>query len=233
MQNHHYHKPPASARLRCFFIVALLVAGAPGAGAAQAPAREDPVAGTASAVALPEIPPVAVEMEMALGAAPAHLREGAGVYVLRDTGYEHVRESRNGFTCVVNRDHPRALKPTCWDAEGTRTIVPVVLLFGERLMQGVPLDSIDAEIDRGFRSGRFLPPARAGVAYMLSHDIRNVDRTTGEERGFPPHVMFYAPHLTNADIGAADHVAEGLPFIDYAGPHGYMIVMPRREGRQP
>ncbi len=40
--------------------------------------------------------------------------------------------------------------------------------------------------------------------------------------------MFYAPNLTDADIGAAEHVAEGLPFVDYQGPHGYMIVMPRR-----
>jgi hypothetical protein len=183
---------------------------------------------------VPQLLPVESELRMALEAAPPQLRERAGVYILRDHGFVQHRVSTNGFTCIINRDHPRALKPTCWDAEGTRTIVPVVLHTGELLMRGVSVDSIQRDIAREFATGRFVPPARPGVAYMLSPDIRNVDFVTGEERGFPPHVMFYAPHLTNADIGAADDVAEGMPFIDYHGPHGYMIVMPRRpERRQP
>lgn len=34
-----------------------------------------------------------------------------------------VRDSQNSFTCIVNRDHPLNLKPTCYDAEGTATIL--------------------------------------------------------------------------------------------------------------
>jgi hypothetical protein len=34
--------------------------------------------------------------------------------------------------------------------------------------------------------------------------------------------MFYAPHLTNEDIGS--NGASGLPFVAYQGPHGYMIM---------
>lgn len=173
--------------------------------------------------------PLEEEVALALEAAPPHLRAGAGVYALRPDGFALVRPSANGFTCAVNRDHPLARKPTCWDAEGSRTILPKVLWFGEQLARGVPLAEIEREVEAGFRSGRFRPPARPGVAYMLSPRIRNVNHATGEFRSFPPHVMFYAPGLTDADIGAADEVAEGLPFIDYAGPHGYMIVMPHRE----
>src|SRR5690606_2736055 len=72
-----------------------------------------------------------------------------------------------------------------------------------------------------------------GIAYMLSPRIRNVDHVTGAERTFPPHVMFYEPNLTDADIGTAKDVGEGMPFIDYQGPHGYMIVMPKREAPAP
>ena len=182
----------------------------------------------APAPMIPELMPVEDEMALALEAAPPHLRAGAGVFVLREAGFARIRESSNGFTCVVNRDHPQALKPTCWDAEGSRTIVPRVLWVGEELMRGTPLAEIERGIEEGFRSGRFVPPARPGVAYMLSSRIRNVDHATGAFRTFPPHVMFYAPGLTDADIGAATEVTEGLPFIDYQGPHGYMIVMPRR-----
>lgn len=209
-----------SIRLACAAWVAI--------GAMPLAAQQPATAPAAPRAALPELLPAAEETRMALDAAPLHLRDGAGVYVLGEQGFVQVRESANGFTCVVNRDHPRALKPTCWDAEGTRTIVPRVLRVGELLMRGTPLEEIDRDIAEGFRTGRFMPPARAGVAYMLSTAIRNVDRATGAERTFPPHVMFYAPYLTDADIGAGEQVAEGLPFVDYQGPHGYMIVMPRR-----
>lgn len=186
-----------------------------------------PMAARAQAT-IPGLMPLETETRLALEAAPPHLRAGAAVYVLREHGFEQVRESTNGFTCMVYRDHPLALKPTCWDAEGTRTIVPRALWLGEQLMRGVPLAEIERQMEEGFRTGRWVPPARPGVAYMLSPNIRNVNHATGEFRSFPPHVMFYAPGLTDADIGTADEVSEGLPFIDYQGPHGYMIVMPRR-----
>lgn len=179
---------------------------------------------------MPEVPQRETEVKMALSAAPRHLQAGAGVYALERAGYVKVRDSSNGFTCIVNRDHPLNLKPTCYDAEGTATILPVVLHFGELLMKGVALPKIHAEISDGFRTGRFVSPRRSGVAYMLSGEIRNFDPATGQISSFPPHVMFYAPNLTNADIGSTGDGAGGLPFIAYQGPQGYMIVIsPQQE----
>jgi len=172
---------------------------------------------------VPELMPREKEIEMALSAAPAHLRANAAVYVLGAKGFEKVRDSKNGFTCIVNRDHPLNLKPTCWDAEGSRTIVPKVLRVGELLMLGTPMKDIAAEIRAGFQSGKFQPPTRPGVAYMLSGDIRNYNPQTGTTSSFPPHVMFYAPNMTNEDIGSDGSL--GMPFIAYQGPHGYMIVL--------
>src|ERR1051326_3825451 len=114
----------------------------------------------------PELLPKDKEMEMALSAAPEHLRAKAGVYVLEKNGYTKVRESENGFTCIVNRDHPLNLKPTCFDAEGTATIVPKILRVGELMMHGKTIDEISADIREGFRAGKFISPRRSGVAYM-------------------------------------------------------------------
>jgi hypothetical protein len=180
---------------------------------------------TALSAELPEIMSQDREMTLALSAAPEHLRAGAGVYVLKESGFVKIRDSRNGFTCIVNRDHPQALKPTCWDAEGTATIVPKVLRVGELLMQRKSLAEIDQDIAEGFRTGRFRPPSRPGIAYMLSGDIRNV--TAAGTSSFPPHVMIYAPNLTNEDIGVTREALAAnptLPFIAYQGPHGYFIV---------
>jgi hypothetical protein len=168
------------------------------------------------------------ETEMALSAAPDHLRDKAGVYVLEKNGFIKVRESTNGFACIVNRDHPLNMKPTCYDAEGTATILPKVLRVGELLMLGTPMADINREIVEGFRTGKYISPRKAGVAYMLSGDIRNYNPQSRKVESFPPHIMFYAPNLTNADIGTtAQALARDpwLPFVAYQGPHGYIIVV--------
>ena len=60
---------------------------------------------------LPQLLPREKEIALALSAAPEHLRKGAGVYVLERSGFVKVRDSANGFTCIVNRDHPLNQKP--------------------------------------------------------------------------------------------------------------------------
>jgi hypothetical protein len=179
----------------------------------------------AEAQTIPELLPQDKEMAIALSAAPEHLRSGASVYVLKQAGFVLVRKGTNGFSCIVNRDHPLNQKPTCYDAEGSETILPKVLRFGELLMKGVPLEQITAEIAEGFRTGKFISPRRPGVAYMLSGDIKNYNASTGKVESFPPHVMFYAPNLTNDDIGSDGKFEPGLPSIAYKGAQGFMIVV--------
>ena len=187
-------------------------------------ARANPI----TAQPLPELLLREKEIELALSAAPEHLRKGAAVYVLERNGFVKIRNSTNGFTCIVNRDHPLNQKPVCFDAEGTATILPKILRVGELLMQRKPMSEIDSEIAEGFRTGKYIAPRRLGVAYMLSGDIRNFNPRTGKVESFPPHVMFYAPNLTNADLGTTPEALASnpsLPFVAYQGPHGFIIMV--------
>jgi hypothetical protein len=177
------------------------------------------------------------EIRMALEAGPQHLRAAATVYVFGDAGYRKVREGTNGFTCLVNRDGNQAgdkdLKPTCWDAEGSRTIVPVMLYVGEQIAKSASPEEIKRRVESGFASGRFSSPTRTGIAYMLLGDVGVDPQTQRVTRTlFPPHYMIYAPGVTNADIGVAQSSAAGayaLPSV-YAGYSGgartaYIIVL--------
>ncbi|MEO1088569.1 MAG: hypothetical protein AAFY88_30415 [Acidobacteriota bacterium] len=153
--------------------------------------------------------PERCEADLALSAAPAHLRDGATVYGLGADGYRKLREGSNGFTCLGD------------------TIVPKILAVGEALMDGVPVDAIRTRVDDGFRRGEFRSPG-PGVAYMLSRYNRPYNPATDTLGWFPPHLMFYAPNLNGSDIGfqmEAWHSDNSLPFIGYQGPHGYMIVI--------
>jgi hypothetical protein len=227
LQNRLDSSVKALSRAALCFIV-LSICGYSGSTFAQSASYGAKGPNSTSSQLLPELLPREKEIELALSAAPEHLRKAAGVYVLERNGFVKARESTNGFTCIVNRDHPLSLKPVCFDAEGTATILPKILRVGELLMQGVPMSQIDKEIAEGFHTGKYISPRRAGVAYMLSGDIRNYNPRTGKVESFPPHVMFYAPNLTNADLGTTPEALAkdpSLPFVAYQGPQGYIIVL--------
>jgi hypothetical protein len=175
------------------------------------------------------------EIELALKAGPVHIRAAATVYTFGLRGYEKARAGTNGFTCMVNRDGIQngdtAVHPTCWDPEGSRTILPVMLRVGELLAQQKSAAEIKRDIDEGFDQGRFHSPSKAGIAYMLAGDVK-FDPRTGRlsTTEFPAHYMIYAPGVNNDDIGNTKEAkTPGLPFV-YSGYSGgaktaYIIVM--------
>src|SRR5947207_10449610 len=117
------------------------------------------VAESAAAPSATILLPADQEIRIALEAGPEHLHAGASVYVFGNNGYRLARQGTNGFTCLVNRDGDQngdsVVHPTCWDAEGSRTILPVVLRVGELMAQGASADDIRRDVDAGFASGKF------------------------------------------------------------------------------
>jgi hypothetical protein len=215
-------------RARSVFVPALAVAFAmaPPSRAASGAASIDQPTPTAerllfAASAQYPLLPRALEIEVALSAAPKHLRDGAAVWVLETSGYTKVKDGTNAFSCVVNRRNGD-LFPVCWDAEGTRALLAIDVDDAQMRLAGKSGAEIDAIVEQRFKQGQYHPPARAGIAYMLAplryriDDAGRVTRTPST-----PHLMFYGPNLTDADIGGA----RGAPvFINRVGPDGMMIV---------
>ena len=140
------------------------------------------------------------EIALALSACPAAVAQGAAVYVLGPAGYVKVRESQNGFTALVQHTAPTAVEPRCMGAEGTRTWLPRILKVAELRAQGKSREEIQATVAAALAQGTLQPPTRFGIDYMLSPQNR-VPNEKGEVTPFPPHIMVYAPYLTNRDIG--------------------------------
>jgi hypothetical protein len=177
------------------------------------------------AAELPKLLPDSEEIQAALEAAPAHLRAGAGVYVLKSGGYERVRESRNGFTCIVERSVASSFEPECFDPEGTETVLPVVLYRAELRAKGESLADIEHAVGDAFLSGRFRAPRRIGICYMLStKNVVLMDRETGSVGPIPPHLMFFVPYLTNADFGATPDFESHFIIADEGTPSALLIV---------
>ena len=165
------------------------------------------------------------EIALAISAAPKHLQAGATVYTLERAGYVKVREGQNGLSCLVAAEPGGGRSPTCWDREGSETILPVAMEEGRLRALGKSEAEIQAFVAEGFRSGRFRAARRAGVAYMLSSEnyVWNGERVIH----YHPHVMIYAPYVTNADIGAGGD-DPWMPWVLNEGsPHAYIISVVR------
>ena len=165
------------------------------------------------------------EVALALSACPAPVASQAAIYVLEKSGYVKIRESQNGFTAIVQHALPKSQEPQCLDAEGTRTHLPRILKVAELRAEGKSREEIKRYVADAFAKGVFQPPARPGIDYMLStENIVAVDEDKGISKPFPPHLMFYVPYLTNADLGS-DGNPRGAAFVVNEGsPHALMIV---------
>jgi hypothetical protein len=165
------------------------------------------------------------EIALALSACPPSIADKAAVYVLEGSGYVKVRESQNGFTAIVQHALPISQDPQCMDAEGTRTFLPRYLKVAELRAKGETPEEIKRFVADAFAKGIFQPPTRPGIDYMLStENITVVDAEKGIVAPYPPHVMFYGPYMTNADLGS-DGNPRGPAFVAGEGtPHALIIV---------
>jgi hypothetical protein len=165
------------------------------------------------------------KIKLAESAAPTEVSSKATVFVLERTGYVKVREGTNGFSCIVDRQSPYNLEPTCFDAEGTATTLPTRIFVEEQRAKGKSEVQIKSDLDAGYRSGKFKAPAKPGIVYMMSD---NGVLLVGDNKlvHIPSHLMFYAPYAKEEDIGSPP-AAANMPHLIRAGqPDAYIIVIP-------
>lgn len=194
----------------------------------------------ADAAAAIEPMPEDLEMRLALSAAPPPLREEATVFLLDPAkGFRLAREGSSGVTCLVQRtvweladDRDDIYIPLCYDAVGTRTYLTVIMDAAELRAEGLDGAALKAEIAGRWADGTYAVPEKTGVSYMVAPVFRTIGPPDMAVHTMAmPHVMIYAPGVTNADIGAkpdlADHASLGFPFIDRQGndEQSYVIQM--------
>ncbi len=186
--------------------------------------------------------PPDLEIQLSLSALPPHLRDHATVYVLNpDKGFEVARKGTNGFHAFVARtgddtfrgswplEEYRAdiLYPISFDDAGAKAQMRVFFDAAEMQAKGTPPGELKRIIKDRYKTGYYKAPERAGVSYMLSPVLRtyfNPEESENVVTMSVPHVMYYAPDVSNKDIGGGK-LGGMYPFIIMPGPHGYIIQL--------
>jgi hypothetical protein len=174
------------------------------------------------------------QIALAESAAPAEVSSKATVYVLGPKGYEKAREGTNGFSCFVGRHFLKptetTIEPACFDAEGSRTLLPVYMHGEELRISGKSEEEIKADFFSGYKEGRYKYPSKPGFLYMMSSENR-LSAITDQSTGiFPPHLMFYAPNMTAQDIGLDTQSLAKLDYLGMTHPgagYNLIVVIPK------
>ena len=183
-----------------------------------------------------------MEIQLALSALPPHLRDSATVYVLNpDKGFEVARKGTNEFYALVARTGDDAMRgswplkeyrndilyPISFDQAGVKAQMRVFFDIAEMQAKGTPPEELKRTIQDRYKTNYYKAPERAGISYMMSPILRtytNPDADDNVVTASIPHVMYYAPNVTNQDVGGATPSPQNkYPFVILNGPHGYTI----------
>src|SRR2546423_7483252 len=145
--------------------------------------------------------PAKTQIQLAESAAPASVTKDANIYILGSKGYQLARKGSNGFTCILDRQLIDTIEPECFDAEGSATTLKSRFFIEEQRAAGIKEEDIARAVALGYKQGRFLAPRRPGIVYMLSDHNHVFDPSEKKIIHFPGHLMFYAPYLTEKDVG--------------------------------
>ncbi len=199
--------------------------------------------------------PQDLEIQLALSALPPQLRDNATVYVLNpDKGFEVARKGTNGFHAFVGRTGDDSFRgtwplkeyrddilyPISFDEAGTKAQMRVFFDAAEMQAKGTPPEELKKIVQDRYKTGYYKAPERAGVSYMLSPILRtyvNPDANDSVATSNIPHVMHYAPNVSNDEMGGAMPTPEQFayymqhgrwpdspnPFVILHGPHGYFV----------
>ncbi len=189
--------------------------------------------------------PQDLEVQLALSALPAHLRDDATIYVLDPkAGYTVFKEGSNGFVALVGRTSTRfyqadwdyayptdQLIPMAYDAVGMEFHLKPWFDLARMRAEGASPSDAKERLRAGFTDGTYRAPNKGGISYMLSpiHRAYLAPEVSGEIFTVSfPHYMPYAPHVTGKQLGNFDPTAG--PFAlnhgqHGAGPHGYLVFM--------
>src|SRR6266581_3124613 len=166
--------------------------------------------------------PANLEAQYALSALPQAMRDHATVYLLDPKkGYRLSQQGTSGVTCLVERTaweqadfRNDIYVPLCYDAEGSKTYLKVIMDVAVLRVQGMSPVALKTEIERRYKNKTYLVPQKTGLSYMVAPVMRTWMMPDWQVHTMPmPHLMFYAPNMTNEDIGAVPNSSLLYPFV--------------------
>jgi len=155
------------------------------------------------------IPDEKAEIALARSAAPAAISGAAEVMVLRKDGYATAVKGSNGFVCIVERSwakptgdaefwNSKIRAPHCFNAEASKTFLPIFLKKTELVLAGKSREQILAATTSALDKKELPAPAPGAMCYMMAKQQYLSD----DDMSWHPHLMFFVSGDAGKSWGA-------------------------------
>jgi hypothetical protein len=169
------------------------------------------------------------EIAMARTSAPAAISNTAEVMVLRRDGYATAVKGSNGFVCIVQRSwakptddaefwNAKIRAPNCFNAEASRTFLPIFLMKTKMVLAGKSPAQILAATTSALDRKELPPLAPGAMCYMMGKQQYLSD----DDKSWHPHVMFFVAGDARKSSGAN---LPGSPLIAGNDPEERVTIL--------
>ena len=165
-------------------------------------------------VAQSQILPSAKQIEAAIAAAPAEMRDGAGVWGYNDAKkLVKLREGKNDMVCLASNPDAKQFHVACYH----KLLEPFMARGRELRAQGVKDPEVDTVRFKEIKSGKLAMPQTPSALYTLTGPPTSFDPATGKVTGAKWLYVVYSPGATEKSTGITEKPAPGVPWIMYPG----------------
>jgi hypothetical protein len=165
-------------------------------------------------VAQGQVLPAAKQIQAAIAAAPAEMRDGAGVWGYNESKkLVKLREAKNDMICLASNPDGKQFHVACYH----KLLEPFMARGRELRAQGVKDDQVDTVRFKEITSGKLQMPKTPSALYTLTGPPNSFDATTGKVTGAKWLYVVYIPGATEQSTGITEKPAPGVPWIMYPG----------------
>jgi len=169
-----------------------------------------------------EVLPAAVQIKIAVQAAPTEFREGAQVYGYDSEGkFVVLRAGTNDYICLA----PDYKLPMLYAYAYPKSLEPFMARGRELIAQGKRRERDDIR-EQEFKDGKLIIPQQPTMLYGYWGSLEQLNKETGEMADAKRRYVLYVPFAKAADLGMANKpTVPGIPWLMDEGSYKAHIMI--------
>lgn len=171
----------------------------------------------------PDVPDAAIQIKLALLAAPPEKRDRCAVY-----GYDankklvEIRKGTNELICLASNPNDTAFSVACYNKD----LEPFMQSGRELRKKGITGQQLFDERGKEVKDGTLQMPKGPAALYVYSADSKDVDHTTSVVKNGYMRYVIYIPFATEASTGLATRPSgPGMPWIMDPGTYRAHVMI--------
>ena len=153
------------------------------------------------------------QIQAAVSAAPAELRDAAAVLGYKDGKLVKLREGTGDMVCLASNPAGKQFHVACYH----KLLEPFMARGRELRAQGVKDPQVDTVRFKEITTGKLKMPQTPSALYTLTGPPNSFDPGTGKVTGAKWLYVVYIPGATEKSTGITEKPAPGVPWIMYPG----------------